>query len=257
MTGFGVLFRKELAEAWRTRRLLVVAVLFLVRGMISPLTARYLPEILGIALADELTVPLPPATVAMAVDQLQQNLGQLGTLAAIALAMGAVAGEIDRGTAAFVLAQPATRGAFLGAKLVSLAVVLAIATTLAVVIAWSYTAVLFEPLPVTGWIVFGVLAWLALVAWASLTFLASAVTGSAAAAAGIGFVALIALSLIAIIPQVDQVLPTGLGRPAFLFALGQSGDVEWSRFATALMGTAGVIGFSALGALASFRRREL
>jgi ABC-2 type transport system permease protein len=257
MTGLVVLLRKELSEAWRTRRILAVGILFLVLGMISPLTARYLPEILAFALADELAAPIPPATIEVAVIQLQQNLGQLGTLAAIALAMGAVAGELDRGTAAFVLAQPVTRGAFLTAKVLALALVLGIVTALAVAVAWGYTAVLFEPLPPAGWLGFGILAWLALTAWASLTFLASAVTGSSAAAAGIGFVALIALSLLAVVPQVDQVLPTGLGEPALQLALGEPGAIDPGRLATALIGTAVVIGLSLALALASFRRREL
>ena len=46
MTGLRVLLRKELREAWRTRRLPAVVVLFAVVGILSPLTARYLPEIL-------------------------------------------------------------------------------------------------------------------------------------------------------------------------------------------------------------------
>jgi hypothetical protein len=53
MNGFGILLRKELTESWRTRRLPVVAVLFVVVGIISPLTARYLNEILGAALGDQ------------------------------------------------------------------------------------------------------------------------------------------------------------------------------------------------------------
>ena len=108
MSGLGVLVRKELTEAWRTRRLPVVVVLFLVVGVVSPLTARYLPEILRLSLGDELPMQLPVPTAADALAQLQKNLGQLGALAAIALAMGSVAGELDRGTAALVLAQPAT-----------------------------------------------------------------------------------------------------------------------------------------------------
>ena len=102
--------------------------LFAVIGMISPLTARYLPEILQATLGDEVPVALPAPTAAMAVAQLQKNLVQLGALAAIALAMGSVSGELDRGTAALVLAQPVTRAAFLAAKLVAIGVVLAIAT---------------------------------------------------------------------------------------------------------------------------------
>ncbi len=113
MSGFRVLLRKELAEAWRTRRLPVVAILFVIIGMISPLTAKYLPEILQAALGDQLTVPLPTPDAVAALGQLQKNLGQLGALAAIALAMASVSGELDRGTAALVLAQPATRPAFL------------------------------------------------------------------------------------------------------------------------------------------------
>ena len=84
----------------------------------------------------------------MALEQLQKNLGQLGALAAIALAMGSVSGELDRGTAALVLAQPATRPAFLLAKLAAIAVVLGgRAPLVAVGVAWIYTAILFEPLP--------------------------------------------------------------------------------------------------------------
>ena len=105
MNGFGVLVRKELLESWRTRRLPVIAVLFLVFGMISPLTAKYLPDILKAALGEQLSVPMPTPDATAALGQLQKNLGQMGTLVAIALAMGSVAGELDRGTAALVLAQ--------------------------------------------------------------------------------------------------------------------------------------------------------
>lgn len=257
MTGFRVLLGKEVREALRTRRFLVVAALFLVIGMLSPLTARYLPEILEWSLRGELEIPIPPPTAAMALDQLLGNLGQLGALAAIALAMGAVAGELDRGTAAFVLAQPATRPSFLLAKVVTLGLVLGVATLLAVVVAWAYTAVLFEPLPIAGWLALAVLAWLALVAWGSIAFLASTVTGSSAAAAGLGFVALIGLSLAAIVPAVDRVLPTGLAVPALQIAAGMGDAVDTGRLATSLAGTSAVILSSVALALLAFRRREL
>lgn len=257
MTGFGVLLRKELREAWRTRRLPAIAVLFLVVGIISPLTARYLNEILGLALADQLPVVLPEPSAAMAIEQLQKNLGQLGALAAIALAMGSVSGELDRGTAALVLAQPATRPAFLVAKLAGIALVLAACTALAVAVAWIYTAILFEPLSPGGWLAMAVLMWLALLAWAAVTFLASAATGSTMAAAGIGFVALIAISLLAVVPALDHVLPTGLNLPAMLLASGDAAAVRTGELATAVAGTAVLVGACAAGAVALFGRREL
>ena len=42
-----------------------------------------------------------------------------------------------------------------------------------VAVAWVYAAILFEPLPVGGWIAIALLAWLGLAAWAALTFLGS------------------------------------------------------------------------------------
>lgn len=257
MTGFRILLGKELREQVRTRRLLVVGALFLVIGMLSPLTARYLPEILEATLGDELTVPLPVPTAAMALDQLLGNIGQLGALASIALAMGLVAGELDRGTAAFVLTQPASRSAFLLAKLTALALVLGVATLVAVLVGWAYTAILFETLPLGGWLVLAVLAWLSLMAWAGITFLASAVTGSSTAAAGIGFVALIGLSLAAIVPVVDRLLPTGLVVPALQIASAQGDAVDGGRLASALVGTLTIIAGSAAAAVGVFRRREL
>jgi ABC-2 type transport system permease protein len=46
MRGFAILLRKELLESWRTLRLPVVVGLFLLVGLLSPLTARFLPEII-------------------------------------------------------------------------------------------------------------------------------------------------------------------------------------------------------------------
>ncbi len=257
MTGVAVLLRKELAEAWQTRRLPVVAGLFVLVGMISPLTARYLREIMQAALGDQLTVPIPAPTAVMAVEQLQKNLAQLGALAAIALAMGSVAGELDRGTAALVLAQPVTRAAFISAKLAALAIVLAISVGLAAASAWLYTAVLFEPQPIGGWLAMTALSWLALCAWAAITFLASAATGSTMVAAGLGFVALVVISLGAIVPTVDRLLPTGLTTPAILLASGGSTGVDTGALLTAVAGTVVLIGICLAGAIVAFRRREL
>ena len=257
MSGFRVLLVKELREAWRTRRLPVLALLFVAVGILSPLTARYLDEIIKLAVGNELPVPVPPPSGASAIGQLQKNLGQLGALAAIALAMGSVSGELDRGTAALVLAQPIGRPAFLLAKLAGIGVVLGIAVGLALVAAWVYTAILFEPLPVGGWIALAVLSWLALFAWAAVTLLASTATGSTTAAAGIGFVALVTISLLAVIPALDHLLPTGLAAPAALLALGQAAEIDGPQLLTAIAGSIAIVALSAAGAVLAFARREL
>jgi ABC-2 type transport system permease protein len=255
MTGLRPLLLKELIESRRTLRLPIVVGLFAFVGILSPLTAKYLPEILKLALGDQMTIPIPTPTAADAVLQLQKNLGQFGALAAIVLAMGAVATEKERGTAAFILTKPASRAAFLAAKLLGLAAVLALATAVGVALAWIYTAVLFAPPSIPGWIAMGCLAWLALLAWASLTFLASTVSRSAAAAAGIGFVALIGVSLISAIPPIGRWLPPGLDGPAQALAAGL--PVDGADLASAVVGTTALIAACVGAAWLSFRRQEL
>jgi ABC-2 type transport system permease protein len=251
--------RKELLETWRTMRLLVVLALFLFVGLSSPLIARFLPEILELAAGDLAgSFPVPTPTSADASAQLLKNIGQFGAFAAIVLAMGSVAGELERGTAAFVLARPVGRAAFLGAKAVSLGLVLAIGVALAVTVAWVYTAVLFEPQPVGGWLALGVLAWLGLAAWAAITFLASTVTGSAAAAAGLGFVALLVLSIAAAVPAIARLTPAGLTAPALALGTGATTvDALGSELWSPVLATLALIAACLLLAGMAFRRREL
>ena len=134
---------------------------------------------------------------------------------------------------------------------------LGIAVGLALVAAWVYTAILFEPLPVGGWIALAVLSWLALFAWAAVTLLASTATGSTTAAAGIGFVALVAISLLAVIPALDHLLPTGLAAPAALLALGHAAEIDGPQLLTAIAGSIAIVALSAAGAVLAFARREL
>ena len=259
MRGFGTLSRKELLESWRTFRMPVVLGLFALVGLSSPLLAKYLPEIIGAAAGDALgAIDIPTPTAADAVDQVQKNLGQFGAFAAILLAMGAIATELDRGTAAFLLARPVGRGAFLAAKVVAIGLVLAAAVAVAVALGWLYTAILFEPPDVVGWLAMGALTWLNLVAWAALTFLASVVTGSALAAGGLGFVAWLALSIAAVAPALARWTPAGLSAPAAVLATGEAtaaslGIDLWAPIVASLVLIAVVLWLS----LVVFRRREL
>ncbi len=260
MRSLGILLRKEWLESWRTYRLPVIAGLFVLVGLTSPLLARYLPEIVEAAAGDALggAIPIPTPTAADAVDQIQKNLAQFGAFAAILLAMGSVAGELERGTAAFVLARPVRRGTFIAAKAISIGLILALSVGVAVAIGWIYTAILFEPQPVDGWIGMALLGWLALCAWAALTFLASAATGSALAAAGLGFVALLVLSLAAVVPSIARWTPVGLAAPAAELATGTSTVVDlgldlWSP----VIATCLLIALAVGSAHVAFARREL
>ncbi|MBI3749542.1 MAG: ABC transporter permease subunit [Chloroflexi bacterium] len=253
MTGFGALLRKEILEQWRTARLQLVATVFLLVGLSSPLLARFTPEILKAVASGQFQITLPTPTAADAYDQLAKNLGQFGALIAVLLAMGSVATEKERGTAALILTKPASRGAYLAAKLVAIAITLGVATAIAAAGAWFYTLVLFEPLDVAGFTAAALLQWLALVAFATITFLGSTLTRSALAAAGLGIAAFIVLGILSIVPAIGTYLPTGLGAPARALALGRPGVEALGPTVASIV----LVGALAGVAWLAFRRQEL
>jgi ABC-2 type transport system permease protein len=255
MTGFGVLLAKEVTEAWRTLRLPVVAGVLLLAGIISPLLARFTPEIVE-ALAGQqagLGITFPTPTIADSVAQVLKNVGQFGALAAIVLAMGSVAGEVDRGTAAFVLVKPVSRAAFVAAKLVTIGLVLAIGTGLGVVAAAVYTAILFQPLDPAGWLGLALALWLSLAAYASIAFLGSAVARSTVGGAAIGVGGLVVIGLASVVPTLAPLLPGGLAAIGGELALGR----PVPDLVRSVVATIGLITSAVAASAWLFSRREL
>jgi len=221
MIGFRPLLGKELREQWRTRRMLVVVVVFIALAIGSAFLARYTAELIEALGGLPFDVEVPPPTTADAVDQFLKNVGQAGILTAILLAMGSVATEKERGTAALILSKPASRGAFLASKLVAIGVTLAAGVSAASVAGYLYTAMLFDAPPVPGWAGMTALLLVALVAYASLTFLGSTLSRSVLAAAAIGIGGMIVLAVVSALPRVAPYTPAGLsGEPARALALG-------------------------------------
>ena len=123
MNGFAVLLRKDILERWRTFRLPAIGLIFLIFGLMSPLLAKYTPELIE-RFAGDVEISFPTPTTKDAVDQIIKNLAQTGPIAAILLGMGVIASEKQRGTAALILTKPVTRSAFILSKFLALIVTL-------------------------------------------------------------------------------------------------------------------------------------
>jgi len=251
--GLGPLLRKELLEQWRTRRMLVVAIVFTAFGIGSPFLARYTPELVKALAGDQLEIIIPPPTVRDAADQFLKNLGQAGILTAVLLAMGSVAVEKERGTAALLLSKPASRAAYLLAKMLGITATLGVSLAIAAVGGFAYTAFLFETLSPVNWAAMTGLLLLMLVVYAALTFLGSTLTKSSIAAAGIGVGGMILVAIIGVLPGVGPYTPGGLSSPAMALALGTDAGNVIGPLLTNLGLVAGLLAVSWL----VFRRQEL
>ncbi|HXG25830.1 MAG TPA: ABC transporter permease subunit [Candidatus Binatia bacterium] len=255
MRGYRELLEKEVVELWRTYRLGLFCVLFIVLGIASAVITRYLPELDRLLARPGEDLGLEPTGIPDVVDFLVRNLVDFGGIAAILLAMGAVAGERSRGTTALVLARPVSRSAYLLAKLVAIAMTVGFATVLGVLGAWLWSMLFFELPPVLPWAQMAVLVWLAVLVPASITFLGSTVFDSPLGAAGLGLGAQVLFVLASATPTPSPLLPTQLAAVARGAALeGFDPGVEPP---VTIAVAAGIVAVSLGIAWLRFRRRDL
>lgn len=256
MMGFNVLLIKELREQLRTGRLIAVAAVFVLFGILGPLTDRYTREIINALGANtgEIENILPPPSLAGSLAQIIKNLSQFGIICALLLAMGSVAWEKDRGTAGMIMTKPASRAAFLTAKLAAMSLNLALAVTLGCGLGYIYTLVLYpDVFPLVGYVEMSLILWWTTVIFLAITMLFSTVLRSAMAAAGVGLVALLVLGLLVALPLIGPWSPLGLLTPAEHLALGEDAGNFIGPLLFNLALVPALLGLSWL----SFRRQEL
>lgn len=253
MSGFGAAVRKEWIEQRRTHRLLISVVVLVFFGLLSPLTAKFTPEIIkllpnGAAMAQL----IPPPTINDAFGQYLKNVTQFGLVLALLTTMGAVAREKERGTAAMILVKPLSRSGFLGAKFAAIAGTFAVSLGAAALAGYYYTTLLFHAPDPLAWIALNGLIFGYLLVPVGVTLLFSVLAGSQAAAGGMAFGALAVLALLGSIPGVGAFLPGQLlGWGAALMA--GATPAHWP----ALGGSASIIGASLAGAWWLLERQEL
>lgn len=254
MIGLGVLLDKDLREQWRTKRLLIVGLVFVAFGILSPVIARFTPELIdALGGTGGVVIEMPPPTLADAIGQFVRNLGQTGALAAILLAMGAIASEKERGTAAMWLTKPTTRGAFLASRALAVGFVLLIGMAAAGIAGYVYTGFLFELPPLGGWAVMCLLLLLQMSAYAAVTFLGSTLTRSPMAAAGLGIAALTVIAIIGALPVIGPWTPSGLADAGLAIASGSSPP----HLVEPVVAMSVLIAAALVGSWLAFRRQEL
>ncbi len=206
MNGFGVLLKKELKEQLRTYKLLIVAAVFLLFGLGTPLLIKYTPQLIEMA-GEDLVIQMPPPSAAMAIAEYTSTIGQVGVLVAVLVAMGAVARERSRGTAAMVLSKPVSMGAFLIAKLTAMSVTFIGALILGSVACYTYTVLLIESADISAFLALNLLIALFLVVCLAVTLFFSSIFRNQLAAGGIALAIIIMQALLTQIPVFGDYLP--------------------------------------------------
>jgi ABC-2 type transport system permease protein len=236
MSGFWVLLRKELKEQFKTSKVLIVVAVFLFFGLGTPILTKYLPEIIKSAATSGLTIEMPPPTSADSLVGYMSNMTQFGVLVAVLVAMGAIAREIEMGTAAIVLSKPVGRLAFILSKLKAESFTFFVALVLGGVACWGYTLILFGDANALGFLYQNLLFGLFIVFCLGVTLYFSSLMKNQLAAGGLALALIIFLSSISGLPWVGRYLPGQLINWGNQLVLKTPGGASWGAVAvTALL----------------------
>jgi ABC-2 type transport system permease protein len=206
---FRTLLLKEFREQWRTWKVVVFLAVFLITGIISPVLAKYTPELLKSIpnLPAGLANIIPPPSVIDSVIQYLKNTEQFGILLVILLTMSVMAQEKERGTAAMLLTKPVRRSAMIIAKWLAGMIILLAGLLLDGLACLAYTAVLFEPLPFGSFWILNLLLLVYLGVYLTVALMASTLARTQAIAAAGAFGGLIVLIILGSIPRLGEFLP--------------------------------------------------
>lgn len=258
MSRFLILFRKEMLENIRRRRLLILLLVFLSFAILSPMSAKYMPDLVKMLLstteAGGLELTMPPPVPADSYLQFLKNLTQMGVLLYMLLFMGTVTEEKRKGSIVLMLTKGVPRSTFLLAKFASSAVTVLAAYALSCIVFLYYHWLAFRTAPNAndGVVLAAFAAFLVLMA--AIALLAGTLAQSTAMAAVGAIGGYFLLSTLSILPVVKDYAPSALADRGYLIILDKAtpNDLLWPLLATLLLATALVA-----AALLSFRRQEL
>jgi len=122
MRQFGLFYRKEMLEMARSYKWIWVPMVFLLLGVMQPVTTYYMPEILkhagNMPAGTVITMPTPAAGEVLA-----QTLGQFGTIGVLVLVlsmMGVLSGERQSGVTSLIFTKPISFLSYMAAKWASM-----------------------------------------------------------------------------------------------------------------------------------------
>lgn len=197
MNSFSVLLRKELRENVRNFKLYWIPIVFVIFGILEPVTNHFLPEIMKSVgnLPDGAQFNWPQFQGEDIFVSLMSQYQTIGILVIILAFMGTISSERKNGTATLLYVRPMSFGSYFLSKWIVINGIILGSVWLGFFAAWYYIQILFNPVAAgdvfaflatySVWIIFAVTVVLFFSAWLS--------TG---AAAGLSIVVLLILQII-------------------------------------------------------------
>jgi ABC-2 type transport system permease protein len=98
MKNYVAILEKELLESVRSYKLFIMLIVFFIFGIMSPLTAKLLPELLSSMVPEGITITLTEPAAIDSWMQFFKNVSQMGLIVMLLVFSGIIGVELSRGT---------------------------------------------------------------------------------------------------------------------------------------------------------------
>jgi len=212
MRNYCIFLKKELIESAKTFKLLVMGLVFLTFGMLSPLTAKYTPQVMQWILETDATIDEATRALFEAIfidpvaldswTEFFSNIGLMGLIVTVIVFSSMLASELkssSTGTLTIILTKGISRASVLLAKVSSAMLIWTGSLAVAALTCYGYTAYMFDD-SVSN-LLFGIFC-----LWVFGLFLL-AVTALFAAITKKGYICMMLVGTVAVVLNVVNVVP--------------------------------------------------
>lgn len=203
MSELLVLIKKELLEQWRTKKVLILIIVFLFVAIASPIFAKLTPELLKGLSVQGMKIELPTPTYHDAIDQLIKNISQIALLVIVFIVAGSVTDEKNKKTLEIILTKPISRTKFILSKFFSNYICLGLIFISSMISFYLYTMSIFTDFNIINFIIVTLIVLMYVLMIVSITILASTIFRNSIAAGAIGFISFILFGTI--FSMIDQI----------------------------------------------------
>lgn len=140
MSAYLAFMRKEWIEYFRTYKLLILAVVFVLIGMMNPLTAKLTPVLLKSLVQEGFQITMGEPTAFDSWVQFYKNVPQMGLIVMVILFSSIMTQEYGKGTLVLILTKGLSRKTVILSKFTMAAFLWTVAYSLCFGVSWAYTA---------------------------------------------------------------------------------------------------------------------
>jgi ABC-2 type transport system permease protein len=207
MKGFIAFTKKEYTEQLRTYRWLILPCVFFLFGMMSPLLAKLMPEIISGMEVEGFTITMPEPTVMDAYSQFFKNINQMGVIIILLIFGGVISNELAKGTLINILAKGLPRYTVILSKYTAALSLWTVSLCLGALTNYGYTLYLFDESKVKNLFFSLFCIWMFGLFLLSLIFLSSALIGGSFGGLILTAIILGGLMLVNIFPNMKTYNP--------------------------------------------------